>query len=157
MSVSQVDAPFTAAGHTFRAGDFVVHTRGNEADHDKLKALVQETGLTAYSISGPSPSVAAARTQGRAPQTEHLDDAGRLDPAASGPRRFPYVSLSPGDHLGRQPGRLQRDHHSIHADERPDQRLDRCQYSARVSGPASAPTGVAESEELRRRRAAPWS
>jgi|GEM_PF-876081 len=56
MVVSQVDAPFAAGGRTFPAGTFLVRTTGSQADHDQLKALVAELGLTAYSISGRVPS-----------------------------------------------------------------------------------------------------
>jgi hypothetical protein len=55
--VSQVDAPFSAAGHDFPAGTFLVHTDGSQASHDKLAALVEETGLTGYAIgSGEVPA-----------------------------------------------------------------------------------------------------
>ncbi|MBZ5495370.1 MAG: hypothetical protein LAP85_03135 [Acidobacteriia bacterium] len=97
MSVSQADASFTAAGHTFRAGDFVVHTKGTQADHDKLKALVQETGLTAYAISGEVPSVAlhAVKVGLLKPNGSTMPEGWtrlRLDRAA-----FPYTSLSVTD------------------------------------------------------------
>jgi hypothetical protein len=60
MSVSQADAPFSAAGHDFPAGTFLVHTDGSQASHDTLAALVQETGLTGYAIgSGEVPDSAA--------------------------------------------------------------------------------------------------
>jgi hypothetical protein len=97
MSVSQADAPFTASGRTFRAGDFVVHTRGNQADHDKLKTLVRETGLTAYSINGPvsSAPLHAIKVGLLKPNGSTMPEGWtrlRLDRAA-----FPYVSLSPDD------------------------------------------------------------
>jgi len=59
LSVSQVDAPFSAAGHDFPAGTFLVHTDSSQASHDTLAALVQETGLTGYAIgSGEVPASA---------------------------------------------------------------------------------------------------
>lgn len=65
MSVSQVDAPFSAAGHDFPAGTFLVHTDGSQASHDKLAALVQETGLTGYAISiGEVPASVALEETG---------------------------------------------------------------------------------------------
>lgn len=100
MSVSQADASFTAAGRTFRAGDFVVRTRGNQADHNKLKALIQETGLTGYAIAGPVAAVPL-----------HPIKVGLLKPNSStmpeGWTRlqldhagFSYTSLSAGDISG---------------------------------------------------------
>ena len=56
MAVSQVDAPFSAGGHAFPAGTFLVRTTGSQKDHAALKAMVEELGLTAYSISGRVPS-----------------------------------------------------------------------------------------------------
>jgi hypothetical protein len=56
MLVSQVDQPFSAAGHAFPAGTFLVRTTGSAADHAKLKATVEELGLTGYAISGRVPS-----------------------------------------------------------------------------------------------------
>ncbi len=97
LSVSQADAPFTAAGRSFRAGDFVVHTRGNQADHDKLKSLVQETGLSAYAVSGPVPSVPlkAIKVGLLKPNTSTMPEGWtRLQLDRTG---FPYISLSPGD------------------------------------------------------------
>jgi hypothetical protein len=98
MSVSQVDAPFTAAGRTFRAGDFIVRTRGNEEDHNTLKSLVQRNGLTAYAIAGTPPTSAALRAPKVGllkPNTSTMPEGWtrlRLDRTG-----FPYVSLSPAD------------------------------------------------------------
>jgi hypothetical protein len=97
LSVSQADAPFTAAGRSFRSGDFVMHTSGSQADHDKLKALAQETGLTAYSISGPVPSVPlhGIKVGLLKPNNSTMPEGWtrlRLDRAG-----FPYTSLSPAD------------------------------------------------------------
>jgi hypothetical protein len=65
LSVSQVDAPFSAAGHDFPAGTFLVHTDGSQASHDKLAALVEETGLTGYAIgSGEVPASVALEMAG---------------------------------------------------------------------------------------------
>jgi hypothetical protein len=97
MSVSQADVSFNAGGHTFAPGDFIVHTRGTQEDLGKLKALVEETGLTAYAVGGSVESVPL-----------HLPKVGLLKPNAStmpeGWTRlrldragFPYVSLSPTD------------------------------------------------------------
>jgi hypothetical protein len=97
ISVSQVDASFTAAGRSFRAGDFVVHARGNQADHDQLKSLLQETGLSAYSIPEAVPSAAlhAIKVGLLKPNGSTMPEGWtrlRLDRAG-----FPYVSLSPND------------------------------------------------------------
>ncbi len=51
MSVSQADAPFTAAGLSFPAGTFVVRTTGSDQDHNALKAVVEELGLVGYSVN----------------------------------------------------------------------------------------------------------
>jgi hypothetical protein len=56
MVVSQVDQPFSAGGHALPAGTFLVRTSGSAADHAKLKALVEELGLTGYSITNRVPS-----------------------------------------------------------------------------------------------------
>jgi len=50
MSVAQVDTAFTAGGHNFPAGTFVITTQGTQADHDALKTIVGDLGLIAYSI-----------------------------------------------------------------------------------------------------------
>ncbi len=100
LGVSQVDVPFAAAGRSFPAGTFVVHTRGTEADHLSLKSLVQETGLTAFSISGPVPSVAlrAPKVGLFKPNSSTMPEGWtrmRLDRAG-----FPYISLSAADLSG---------------------------------------------------------
>ncbi len=51
MALAQADATFTAGGRTFPVGTFVVTTTGSAADHAKIQALVEDLGLTAYSIS----------------------------------------------------------------------------------------------------------
>ncbi len=61
MVVSQVDAPFSAGGHAFPAGTFLVRTTGSPADHATLKAMVEELGLTAYSITAGVPSTRLAK------------------------------------------------------------------------------------------------
>ena len=101
IEVSQADSQFSDAGRNFPAGTFVIQTRGNQADHDKLKALVQEMGLVAHAISGP----AASAVELRAPKVGLLKPNNstmpegwtrlRLDRAG-----FPYTSLSPGDVSG---------------------------------------------------------
>jgi len=100
MSVSQVDTPFGAAGRSFPAGTFIVHTRGTQADHLVLKALVQETGLTAVAISGPMPSAALRQPKVGLfkPNSGTMPEGWtrmRLDRAG-----FPYVSMSPVDLSG---------------------------------------------------------
>jgi hypothetical protein len=98
LSVTQADVPFTAAGRSFRAGDFIIHTRGNQADHDKLKALVQQTGLTGYGIAEPIPPAAplhAIKVGLLKPNTSTMPEGWtrlQLDHAG-----FPYTSLSPTD------------------------------------------------------------
>jgi hypothetical protein len=102
-SVAQSDAPFTAAGHAFRAGDFIIHTRGNQADHDKLKTLAQQTGLTGYGIPGPVASVPlhAIKVGLLKPNSSTMPEGWtrlQLDHAG-----FPYASISAEDIAG---GRL---------------------------------------------------
>ncbi len=98
MSVSQADGPFAVDGRTLPAGTFVVHTSGSQSDHDKLKTLVRETGLTAWSMNGPAPSAAALRSPKVGlykPNNSNMPEGWtrlRLDRA-----EFPYTSLSAGD------------------------------------------------------------
>jgi hypothetical protein len=51
MKVSQADSAFAAGGRNFPAGTFVVTTTGSAADHAKIKALVEELGLTGYATT----------------------------------------------------------------------------------------------------------
>jgi hypothetical protein len=98
MSVSQADAPFAAEGRSFRAGDFVVHTRGSQADHDKLKALVQATGLTGYALTESVPGTVplhGIKVGLLKPNTSTMPEGWtRLQLDHSG---FSYTSLSPAD------------------------------------------------------------
>jgi hypothetical protein len=50
MIVWQADAPFKADGRNFPAGTLLVRTTGSGQEHDKLKLMVEELGLVAYSI-----------------------------------------------------------------------------------------------------------
>lgn len=97
ISVAQADQSFSAGGHSFPAGTFVVHTRGNAEDHARLKALVQETGLTAWSITDAVPAVTlhAVKAGLLKPNNSTMPEGWtrlRLDRAG-----FPYVSLTAGD------------------------------------------------------------
>ena len=52
FAVAQVDGSFVNGGRSFPAGTFIVTTSGSPADHDALKAKVENLGLIAYA-AGP--------------------------------------------------------------------------------------------------------
>ena len=102
MTVSQVDEPFSAGGQAFPAGTFLVRTTGSKADHDALKALVQDLGLTAYSITERVPSTRLAKpklgtyTTNNSSNTTMPEGWSRLRLDRSG---WDYTRLYPADVL----------------------------------------------------------